>query len=211
MFSELKSIVDLIRNAISDFRKFKSDKEREEVILGILKTYFLLKDCVDDGEKLIIEGGRDPVEKIKAMGVNEARITLENWVTTLKKQGIRLNILQGFIFGQNHLSIINPNLQKQISKIIGYKMNRTTTLHAIGASFFFANIFPITYNDEEKASLVKLMAGAKQNDLLDLDKIFYEVAALKNSLDEYRTVVGRLVSNEELIILSNRARQETLL
>jgi len=211
MFSELKSIVDLIRSAISDFRKFKTDQEREEIILGILRTYFLLKDCVEDGEKLITEAGRDPIAKIKAMEATEARRTLEIWVSTLKNQGIRLRTLQGFIFGQNHLAIINPKLQEQISEIIGYKMDRTATLHGIGAGLFFMNMLPIEYSDEEKAGLVTIMAGAEENELLDLDKIASEVAALRNSLDKYRTVVERLVSNEELLILSNRARRETLL
>jgi hypothetical protein len=211
MFSELKSIVDLIRSAISDFRKFKTNKEREEIILGILKTYFVLKGCVENGEKLITEAGRDPIAKIKAMEVTEARRTLEIWVSTLKKQGIRLRTLQGFIFGQNHLAIINPKLQEKISEIIGYKMDRTATLHGIGADLFFMNVLPVKSSDEEKAGLVTLMAGAKENELLELDNIASEVATLRISLDKYRTVVERLVSNEELLIISNRDRRETLL
>ncbi|MFI5331223.1 MAG: hypothetical protein ACHQ2F_09370 [Desulfobaccales bacterium] len=203
MFSELKSIVDLIRSAISGFRKFKTDQEREEIILGVLRTYFLLKDCVEDGEKLITEAGSDPIAKIKAMDTTEARRTLEIWVSTLKKQGIRLRTLQGFIFDQNHLAIINPKLQDEISEIIKYKMDRTVTLHLIGAGLFFLNMFPIEYSDEEKAGLVTLMAGAEENEILDLDKISSEIAGLRNSLDEYRTVVERLVSNDELLILSN--------
>ncbi|MCX5888266.1 MAG: hypothetical protein NTY36_02295 [Deltaproteobacteria bacterium] len=210
MFSELKSIVDLIRSAISDFRKFKTDQEREEIVLGVIRTYFVLKDCIEDGEKLITEAGPDPITKIKAMDPTEAKRTLEIWVSTLKKQGIRLRTLQGFIFDQNHLAIINPKLQEQISEIIGYKMDRTDSLHGLGAGLFFMNLLPIDYSDEEKVGLVTLMAGAEDNDLLDLQKIDSEVAALRNSLDEYRTVVERLVSNDELLILSNRARRETL-
>ena len=211
MFSELKSIVDLIRSAISGFRKFKTDHERKEIILGILRTYFLLKDCVEDGEKLIAEAGSDPIGKIKAMDAYKARETLERWVCTLKKQGIRLYNLQGFIFGQNHLAVINPNLQEQIKEVIGYKMDQAVTLHGIGASLVFMNMFQIEYSDEEKAGLVTFMAGVEENKLLDLNKISADVAALRNSLDEYRAVVQRLVSDEELLILSNRARQETLL
>jgi len=211
MFSELKSIVDLIRTAVSDFRKFKTDQEREEIILGILRTYFLLKDCVEDGEKLIAEAGNDPIARIKAMDAGERKKTLEEWYFTLRKQGIRLSNLQGYIFGQDHLAIINPELQDKLKRIIGYKMDNKVTLHGIGSNLFFIKLFPINYSEEEKAGLVSMMAGARENELLDLDKIAFEVSALRKSLDEYRAIVERLVSDKELLVLSKRARQETFI
>lgn len=210
MFSQLKSVVDLIRSGIAEFRKFRSDQERKEIILGVLEAYFLLKDCVDDGEKLIREAGSDPVGKINAMDPAEAIETLTRWDSVLRKQGIRLYTLQGYIFGQDHLAVINPKLQDQISEVIGYKMDRAVTLHGIGAGLFFRNMFPRQETNEEKAGLVALMAGAEENGVLDLVKIGAEVAALRQSLDEYRAVVERVVTNEELLSLSSRARENTL-
>jgi len=208
MFSELKSVVDLIRLGITEFRKFRSDQERKEIVLGVLKAYFLLKDCVDDGERLIKEAGTDPVGKINSMEPAEAIATLTRCDLILRKQGRRLYDLQGYIFGQDHLAVINPNLQDQISKVIGYKMDRAVTLHGIGAGLFFRNMFPIGETNEEKARLVALMAGA-ENDLLDLEKITAEVATLREALEEYRLVVERIVTSEELLSLSGKARQET--
>lgn len=211
MFSQLKSVVDLIRVGIAEFRKFKSAKERKDIVLSILESYFLLKDCVDDGEQLIMEAGNDPVGKIKAMEPAEALRNIKRWDTVLQKQGIRLYSLQGYIFGQDHLAVLNPRLQDRISAVIGYKMDRAVTLHGVGAGLFFRNIFPIQESDEEKASLVALMAGAERDGVLDLEKITAEVAALRESLDEYRAMVERLVTTEELLSLSRSARQKTSL
>ena len=211
MFSQLKSVVDLIRSGIAEFRKFKSDQQREEIILGVLETYFLLKDCVDDGAKLIIESGSDPVRKINEMEPDEAIETLKRWDLLLRKQGKRLYSLQGYIFDQHHLAVINPKLQEKISEVIGYKMDRTVTLHGIGAGLFFRNMFPIQENNEEKAGIVTLMCGAEEDGILDLKKIDSEVADLRQSLAEYRIVVERLVNDEELLTLSKTAREKTLL
>jgi hypothetical protein len=208
MFGHLKSVVDLIRSGIADFRKFKTDKEREETILGVLKAYFLLKDCVDEGETLIADAGPDPVGKINAMEASEALSTLERWDAVIRRQGIRLYTLQGYIFGQDHLAVINPALQERIGEIIGYKMDRAVTLHGIGSALFFRNVFPVADTNEEKARYVSVMASA-EHDTLDLAKVKAEIAGLREALDQYRSVVERLVSNEELMRLSRRARQET--
>ena len=211
MFSQLKRVVDLIRSGVSEFSKFQSNRERKEIVLNILKVYFFLKDCIDDGERLITDAGNDPVGKINSMESDEAIRVLTVWDGILRKQGIRLYALQGYIFGQDHLAIINPELQERISEVIGYKMDRTVTLHGIGATLFLRNMFPIENTNEEKARLVALMAGVEAEGSLDLEKINSEVAALRASLAEYRTVVERFVSDEELLSLSKRARKETLI
>ncbi len=211
MFSHLKSIVDLIRSGIIEFSKFQSVKERNKSVLNILKVYFFLKDCVDDGEKLITATGNNPVDKISSIGNDEAISVIAEWDNILRKQGIRLYSLQGYICGQDHLSVINPKLQKQINEVIGYKMDRILTLHGIGSALVMRNIFPIEESNEEKARLITLMAGVKDGDLLDLEKITAEITALRSSLDDYRTVVERLVTDKELVSLSKKARKETLI
>ena len=49
MFADLKLIVDLIRDGVSDFRNRKAVEDRDRIVLDLLKTYFLLKDCVEGG------------------------------------------------------------------------------------------------------------------------------------------------------------------
>ena len=152
MFAELKLITDMIRSSISQFRMYKSGKSREKVILDLLQTYFLLKDCVDEGEELIAEAGPDPIGKIKAMEQVSAASTLSRWESILSRQSRRLGALQGFVIGQNHLAVISPHTQTTIKEIVGSKFERTRSLHAIGAAFFFRSIFPIANSDEQRAN-----------------------------------------------------------
>jgi hypothetical protein len=210
MFGHLKTIVDLIRSGITDFRKFKTDKQREETLLGVLKVYFLLKDCVDEGEMLVADAGQDPVGKIATMQSSEAVCTLTRWDEVLGRQGMRLYTLQNYIIGQDHLAVINPILQSKISEVIGYKMDRSRTLHWIGSALFFREMFPVARTNEERAGYVAVMAGAEHG-TLDMAKVKAEIAELREALDQYRLVVERLVSDEELLRLSRRARQETSL
>ena len=209
MFAQLKSIVDLIRSGVTDFRKFKSDKERGDAIVGLLKAYFLLKDCVDESEALIAEAGPEPVAQIERLEAADALSTLERWDAVIRRQGMRLYTLQGYIFAQDHLSVINPELQERISDVIGYKMDRAVTLHGIGSALFFRSMFPVADTNAEKARYVSLMAGA-EDDILDMAKIADEIAELRKALEQYREVIDRLVSSDELLRLSSRARNETL-
>lgn len=208
MFAQIKSVVDLIVSGVKDFRSFKSVKERNDAVLDLLRVYFTLKDCVDDGEKLVVEAEPDPVEKISSMEPDVAIATLERWDATIRKQGIRLYRLQGAIFGQDHLTVINPELQKCISEVIGYKMDRTVTLHGIGSALFFKAAFPTENTKEEKARYVSVMAGENDGSL-NMQRIREEITMLRDSLNQYRIVVERLVSNAELLQLSKRARNET--
>lgn len=208
MFGQIKNIVDLIRAGITEYRKFKSHKERNDAVVDMLRVYFILKDCVDDGEKIISEAEPDPVATISSMEPDKAIHTLERWDSEVRKQGIRLYQLQGAIFGQDHLAVISPELQDRIKKVVGYKMSRTVTLHGIGAALFFKNAFPIDNTKEEKARYVSLMAG-EEDSSLNMPRIREEIASLRESLEQYRAVVERLVTDEEILQLSSQARIET--
>lgn len=211
MFSDLAKIVDLLRSALSFLMNIKTKAEREKTILDILKTYFLMKDIVDDGILLLSSAGKDPVKKISVMGANHAIKILKEWDLIVRKQGLRLFRLQEYIGGQNHLVIINPELKEKIDTVIGYKMDRTVTLHGIGVALFFKNLFPIEDNEKEKAKYVLLLLGAKKDGSLDIEKAYSEINQLQQSLKAYREVLERLVSKEELLSLSERARKETLM
>ncbi|MBI1887716.1 MAG: hypothetical protein HYS19_04995 [Nitrosomonadales bacterium] len=208
MFAQLKGVVDLIRTGISDLRNFQSAKTRENAVLDVLRVYFILKDCVDDGERLVSEAQPNPVEKLAQMEPDAALATIERWDATIRKQGIRLYQLQGALLGQHHIAVIDPVLQKRITEAIGYKMDRTVTLHGIGAALFFKNMFPVANTSEEKARYISTMAG-EENDSLNMPRICAEIQSLRESLDQYRGVVERLVTDAELLQLSQRARRET--
>ncbi|MDA8340204.1 MAG: hypothetical protein M0Z70_12970 [Nitrospiraceae bacterium] len=99
MFSDLSKIVDLIRSVLRDLQKIKAKKEREKAVFDVLKTYFLMKDIVDDGIRLISSAGDDPVRKIEEMNASHAIRMLEEWDLIIRRQGKRLYILQGYIYG----------------------------------------------------------------------------------------------------------------
>lgn len=208
MFAQLKGVVDLIRTGISDLRNFQSAKAREEAVLDVLRVYFILKDCVDDGEMLVRDAQPNPVEKLAEMEPETALATLERWDSTIRKQGIRLYRLQGALLGQHHIAVINPALQDRITEAIGYKMDRAVTLHGIGAALFFKNMFPVANTSEEKARYISTMAGEKDGSL-NMPRICTEIQSLRESLDQYRGVVERIVTDAELLQLSQRARRET--
>lgn len=208
MFGELTRLVDLIRSLISDLRKNHSENERNEAILELLKVYFLFKDCVDEGEALVLEAGSDPVSKIKLMNAEEALLTMERWDAIIRRQGFRLHSLQGYLLGQHHLTVINPELQEKIRAVIGSKMERAVSLHGIGAALFFKNMFPIANSNEEKAKYIAIMAG-EENDSLNIPRINLEINKLRESLEQYRAILLTLTSSEEILRLSAKARLET--
>lgn len=208
MFSQLKSVVDLIRSGITDFRNFNTEKAREEAVLGMLRVYFLLKDCVDDGESLVSEGQPNPVEKISEMEPQLALATIERWDGVIRKQGIRLYQLQGALLGQDHITVISPKLQEQLVEAVGSKMHRAITLHGIGAALYFKSTFPIADTHAEKAHYISVMVG-EEEDALNMTRISAEIESLRESLGHYREIVERMVSNAELLQLSKRARKET--
>lgn len=210
MFADLKLIVDLIRDGVSDFRNRKAVEDRDRIALNLLKTYFLLKDCVEEGEELINEAGPDPITAIREMDKTSADATLRNWDAKLDRQGHRLFALQRLISSQNFLAVISPGLQERIAEIVGYKLTRTNSLHGIGAAFYFRRVFPKTDSIERSASYVSLMAGS-DTDWLDADATRQELQALRQSLEQYRQVVMRLASPHEITRLADKARSEPLI
>jgi len=208
MFAQIKAVVDLITPGLLALKKYHSERDHQDSVLNVLRVYFILLDCVNDGEKLIAEAGPNPVEKILSLGPAESAKTLERWDSIIVRQGQRLSSLQGAIFGQNHLAVINPDLQKRISEVVGYKTDRLVTLHGIGAALFFRRMFPIANTDDERARYISVMAG-EEGDILDMARINSEISALRESLDQYRTVVEQVVTGSELLQLSKQARQDT--
>lgn len=208
MFAQLKAIVDLVRTGISDVRDFQSKEARDDAVLDLLRVYFVLKDCVEDGECLVSEAQPNPVETIAKLAPEVALETMERWDKLIRRQGIRLSQLQSAFLGQHYIAVVNPGLQERITEVIGYKLDRTVTLHGIGAALFFKNMFPVANTAEEKARYISVMAG-EEGDALDMSRITAEIEGLRNALNDYRTVVERMVSDHELLKLSGRARQDT--
>ena len=91
---------------------------------------------------------------------------------------------------------------------MGSKLERTNCLHRIGAALFFRFMFPIANSVEDRANYVSVMVGS-QSELLDLEKIQQEIGDLSESLDDFRVVVERLLSDDEILRFSDEARKKT--
>ena len=208
MFAELKLIVDLVTTGVTDLCTLKSKGDRHKLVLRMLEAYFLLKDCLDEGAALVSEAGADPVATLKSMSADKAGATIERWDHILRKQGIRLNRLRDYFLSQDHLTVVAPDLQAQVVKAVGSKVSRVTTIFGIGASLFFYSKFPLAVTPDEKAQYVLVMAGTSRA-VINMPKIKREIATLAESLRKYRTVIDRLLTNEEIVKLSKRAREST--
>lgn len=208
MFPDLKQIVELLHSCISSFQMYNSAKSREKLILDLLQTYFLIKDCVEEGKQLIDEAGPDPIRRVKSMDEISADSTLKRWDVILCRQGLRLRALQEFVIGQNHLAVIDPDTQARIKEVVGNKLERANSLHSIGAALFIRFMFPIANTAEDRANYVSVMVGS-QSELLDIGKIELELGDLRESLENYRKVVLRLLSDDEITRFSDEAREKT--
>ncbi|WP_105103046.1 hypothetical protein [Microbulbifer pacificus] len=208
MFSQIKALVDLVKTGATEYSKHKKESERSESVLEMLRVYFLIKDCVEDGEELVSESEPNPVEVISRLSPDMALLKLEKWDRKIRRQGLRLYRLSGDLLGQDHISVVNPELQDKLADVVGYKMNRTVTLHGIGAALFFKEMFPIENTAEEKARYISIMAG-EEGDNLNMERIRSEIEDLKQALVEFRSVVDKFVSPDEILRLAKVARQET--
>lgn len=208
MFAQLKPVVDLLSTGATHVSSVNTRLQRRKAVLRMLEAYFLLKDCMDEGMALVAEAGPNPVLTISAMSDEDAIATGERWNLVLRKQAVRLNMLQDRIFAQDHLSIIAPEVQAAIDKAVGSKFDRVTTLARIGAGLVLQAMFGFAKTPQERAGHVIAMTGAKK-DKINMRKIKKEVAALSTSLDAYRGVIEKLVSTEEIVRLSKQARKAT--
>lgn len=208
MFADLKLILDLIRSCTSGFQMYRSVKRRKKLILDLLQTYFLIKDCMEEGKQLIDEAGPNPIRSIKSMGEASAASTLERWEFILFRQSCRLSALQELVMSQNHLAVIDPDTQARIKEVVGYKLERTNSLHGIGAALFFRFMFPRANSTEDRAKYVSVMFGS-QSELLNVGRIEQEIGDLHDSLNNFRIVVERLLSDDEIVQFSDEARQKT--
>jgi len=209
MFGQIKVIVDLISGGLKDGWSFKDKVQRRTDVLRMLETYFLLKDCLDEGRALIEEAGSKPVETIRNMPDLQAEVVVRRWDYVIRRQGRRLVMLQGYLIGQDHLTVINPDLQKRIIQAIGDKFDRVTTLYGIGAALLFYSMFPLAESHEEKAQYVIFMSGSSRRDTISMPRIKREIKSLSEALEQYREAINKLITSEEMVRLSKEARKKT--
>jgi len=207
MFSDLKQIVDLVRQAFQGLRAYKKQTERKHNIVRLLKIYFLLTDIIADSRRLLVATLPDPTIVIAAVKPDAAHRLVMEWEKILKRQRTRLLALNDLLRGQHCLAIINPPLQETISDIVGEKFGRASRLYSVANNLYF---FGFLEEDDSRwqCDVIKMMFQLNDGGLLDLESSQKELDGLESALDDYRRVLDRLISREDLMSLSARARAE---
>lgn len=211
MFTDLVKILEFLMNSVKGLSKLNKSSERKEALLEMLQAYFYLYDTHLDGVKLLESVDSDPVNYVKSLQGESLQKHLNTWDKVLRRQGIRLYKAQQYITSQSYLAVINPSAVDNISKVIGYKMDRLVTLHGLGAGLFFRNVFPTEETPEQLANLVLQVLTKQEAGLIDKDEVGKELDDLNVSLNKFRTMINEAVSKEELLELSDIARNETYL
>ena len=209
MFGELITFIDALKSVAIDFRSRQLSVERKEIISALLETYFYLKDATDEGEKLVEDAQPNPIEIIKSLNALDAKARLAQWDNALRRQTSRLMRISDKVFGQEFIDVVNPELRENLYAVMGSKFERATSLHGIGASLFFRDWVWEDGSDEDKARYISILAG-EEEDLLQMDKIRSEIAELRGAMESYRIVVNELTTSEEILKLSQAARNSTL-
>lgn len=209
MFADLKLVVDLVRAGVSSARRRRSEKTREQAALDLLRVYFLLKNCVDEGARVVGEAGPDPVATLSGMKAEQADAVLQDWDEALNRQGVRLRALRDLVFGHAVLAFVGPEVLARIENVVGSKMNRVNSLHAIGATLYIRCVLPTEKSVDDTVGRVALMAGS-ESEHLDSARINAEVESLRTSLDEYRGLVDKLLSRDEIVRLAKRAQEKSV-
>ena len=209
MIADLKAIADMLRSCVNDYKNHDTNRRRDQIVLDLLRTYFLLHDCIEEAKQLVHEAGSNPIRTIKDMVASDAESTLQRWETILDRQTRRLFTLQDYIFGQHHLTVINPEVQNKMKELVGNKLSRTTSLHGIGAALYFRQIFKRANSVEDLVPYVILSIGS-ESEYLDIEKTKHEISELETSLSQFRSVVERLLSDDEITRLADEARKDTL-
>jgi len=88
-------------------------------------------------------------------------------------------------------------------------MDRLVTLHGLGAGLFFRNVFPTDETPETTVSLVVQVLMKQDSDVINKKLVLDELNALKKGLDSFRTIIDSSMNKEEILLLSNKAREET--
>ncbi|MBT28324.1 MAG: hypothetical protein CMO01_01595 [Thalassobius sp.] len=211
MFTDLVKILEFLMNSVKGLSKLNKSSERKEALLEMLQAYFYLYDTHLDGVKLLESVDSDPVNYVKSLQGESLQEHLNTWDKVLRRQGIRLYKAKQYITYQSYLAVINPSAVDNISKVIGYKMDRLVTLHGLGAGLFFRNVFPTEETPEQLANFVLQVLTKQEAGLIDKDEVGKELDGLNVSLNKFRNMINEAVSKEELLELSDMARNKTYL
>lgn len=209
MFVDLLKIVNLVRKSVSGLVKLGKESERRAATLEMLKMYFLIYDACKDGRQLLESATDNPVAYIKSLEGTALDAQMKVWNAILRRQGVRLYEAQSYVSASSYLAVIDPEAQRGIEEVIGYKMNRVANLHGLGAGLFFRAMLPVKETPAETAELVAHILTMEEAALLEPEAILDELAKLESGLDEFRQLIMAVIEKNDFVQLADEARHAT--
>lgn len=210
MLESLKTLVDVIREAVSGFKTFRSNRARTHAIFELLCMYYVLTDVVTEGRALLKAVGSDPRATIMRESKVRRTAILAEWDAAVRRQATRLYSLAGRLLGQDALAIFDPQLKTRLESIVGSKFERTRTLEGIGAGLVMYSTFGNLGGSESRRDVILSMYPARTRVTIDVKGADRELKKLSLALEEFRQVCTRLATNDEIFALSKKARGQTM-
>ena len=211
MLSDLKTLVDIIRAALGGIGRVRSKKARSEAIIELLCVYFVLSDVVEDGRCLLDAVGPNPRQTKKQIPKAHVGERLTEWDRLIRRQATRLYNLSGRLLGQDALSVIDPSLKTKLLALVGSKFRRTRSLEGIGAALVVYSMLNGGEEEEWQRNIVLSMYPRRTRVTIDLEAANKELNQLQEALGEFRTVCLQWASQDEVLLLSKKARTRTQL
>jgi hypothetical protein len=210
MIKELGSIVRLITQSVSKFNEVKKASESREYYLEMLKIYFLLMDLHADGAKMLELTKPNAIEYLNSASGEAQSVRVANLDKFLRRQGARLYEINNYFTGRSELSVLDPGARRRIRQIVGAKNDRVINLFSLGAGLFFRTVLPIEERSEDVGRLVNSTLALAESESLDFLQITVELHEMSAALEEYGELIKKIIPLEQIIALSNKARDQVI-
>jgi hypothetical protein len=217
MIALLLKLVEVLQGGAERLSKFRRASRREEVLLDLLTSYFILLDIGDCGSELIELGGEDPVQRVSSLSENAAHDWVMKCRSLLWRQRNNLHRLGEILLykGLPILDVLDAGLLHQLAATIGSKASGLFYLGAVLEMHFLWGAMPEQaevelYGEElatyrNSASLIETLLSTDGTSG-GIERAIRDLNELKENAERLRTHVVGLCSADDLMELSARAK-----
>jgi hypothetical protein len=212
MLKELISVVELVRNSAGGLNSVRAKRARAQAVVELLQIYFSLSDVVKDARTLLDAVGKNPRATLTKIGKAGGPSTVIQWDNLIHRQATRLYNLSGRLLGLDALAVLDPALKNKLQDLIGSKLQGVNNLESIGASLVIYSMLGYGQNDWKwRRSIIVSMYPMQTSVTIDVGAARRELRKLQAALEEFHSLCLKLGTEDEILLLSKKARKQTLL
>lgn len=219
-FKGLSELLNTLLEATSRLSKAVDQRRRRDAICDLLASCLIAQEIVQNGQAILNVVGPDPVRKITEMPESQWSGFGSECLRLLGSQVDRLIALSELLHDAPVLGILDSTLKRDLDTLIGDKNEGLMAIAAPLGFYLHMGAFPeeadITRYGEKLAclryqsSLFELLfsgsaSGAQPT--IDLDSARANLDGLNAAAERLRTRVLGLASQEEIVVLANRAKE----